>query len=106
LKSLINLYFLKLAGSYKCACTQGYVAVDNGHSCKANLTEYSGGTKLLLTNRYYLKLTDLDGKTDTLVKDQINAVALDFDWASNCSKFIVEQKLYFNQNNIEFDYNS
>ncbi len=75
-------------GSYKCACSRGYVAVDNGRSCKANATEYAVGTKLLLTNRYYLKLADLAGKTDTLIKDQINAVALDFDWASNCGMFL------------------
>ena len=62
--------------------------MDNGRSCKANSTEYSVGTKSLLTNRYYLKLTDLAGKTDTLIMDQINAVALDFDWASNCGMFV------------------
>jgi hypothetical protein len=44
--------------------------MDSGHSCKANSSDYTGGTKLLLTNRYYIKMSDLDGKTDTLIKDQ------------------------------------
>ena len=34
-------------------------------------------------------MADLDGKTDTLIKDQINAVALDFDFVSNCSMLLL-----------------
>ena len=34
--------------------------------------------------RYYIKLSDRAGVTQTLVKNQTNAVAIDYDWKTNC----------------------
>ena len=34
--------------------------------------------------RYYIKLSDRTGVTQTLVKNQTNAVAIDYDWKTNC----------------------
>ena len=68
-------------GSYKCACDLGYLPLDDGHGCKANS---SAPTKILFSSGYYVKMAYMDGKTDVLVKNQINAVAIDFDWQSQC----------------------
>ena len=34
--------------------------------------------------RYYIKLSDKNGRTQTLVKNQTNAVAIDYDWKTDC----------------------
>jgi low-density lipoprotein receptor-related protein 1 (alpha-2-macroglobulin receptor) len=73
---------LNTPGSYKCACLRGYIPADpNSHSCKANSTEEF---KLLFTSRYYIKLANGLGITQTLVKNQTNTVAIDYDWISDC----------------------
>ncbi len=73
---------LNTPGSYHCACARGYVAIDDmAKRCKANSTE---GMKLIFTSRYYIKLANGLGITETLVKNQTNAVAIDYDLLSDC----------------------
>ena len=73
---------LNTPGSYKCACHQGYAPANvNATSCKANTTEEFA---LVFTSKYYIKLSDRQGTTKTLVKNQTNAVAIDYDYQSNC----------------------
>mgnify|MGYP001166999600 FL=1 len=73
---------LNTPGGYKCLCHDGYLAVDDAsHSCKANSTEEF---MILFTSRYYIKLSNGLGITQTLVKNQSNAVAIDYDWKTDC----------------------
>lgn len=68
-------------GSYKCSCKPDYVKHDN-HTCKANSAEH---VRLLLSNRYFIRELGIHDTFNTiLIYDQINTVALDYDWASNC----------------------
>ena len=65
---------LNTAGSYHCACYHGYApANSNASSCKANTTDEF---ELLFTSKYYIKVSDRQGTTKTLVKNQTNAVAI------------------------------
>lgn len=69
-------------GSFKCSCSPGYLAKDSKSlRCKANSSEEF---MLLFTSRYYIKLADKSGFTQTLIKNQTNAVAIDYDWQTNC----------------------
>ena len=69
-------------GSYKCACVPGYIPVGaDAKKCKADSKEEF---MLLFTSRYYIKLADSSGVTNTLIKNQTNAVAIDYDWKSDC----------------------
>ena len=73
---------LNTAGSYHCACYHGYApANSNASSCKANTTDEF---ELLFTSKYYIKVSDRQGTTKTLVKNQTNAVAIDYDVKSKC----------------------
>lgn len=68
------------AGSFKCSCREGYVLKDH-RTCKL----ISGQpAKLIFSNRYYIREVDLSGKMNLLVHNLSNAVALDFDWDSQC----------------------
>ena len=65
---------LNTPGSYHCACYHGYApANSNASSCKANTTDEF---ELLFTSKYYIKVSDRQGTTKTLVKNQTNAVAI------------------------------
>ena len=65
---------LNTPGSYHCACYHGYAPANaNASSCKANTTDEF---KLLFTSKYYIKVSDRQGTTKTLVKNQTNAVAI------------------------------
>lgn len=50
-------------------------------SCRANTTI---APKLILANRYYIRKLDLMGDATLLVHNLTNAVALDFDWKTQC----------------------
>lgn len=68
-------------GSYHCSCTSGYVLQPDRRSCRANSTIPA---KLILANRYYIREVDFAGHTTLLVHNLSNAVALDYEWTSNC----------------------
>ena len=70
---------LNTPGSYKCSCVNGYVPLDGGHRCKANET-----AKIMYSNGYYISLTDMRNRSELIVKNQSNTVALDFDWKNQC----------------------
>ncbi|XP_001985922.2 low-density lipoprotein receptor-related protein 1 isoform X2 [Drosophila grimshawi] len=67
-------------GSYKCLCAKGYELRDH-HTCKAtsNVT-----MKLIFSNRYYIRQVNHTGNGSILIHSLSNAVALDFDWDSQC----------------------
>lgn len=67
-------------GSYHCSCTDGYALKDK-HICKAATSEQA---KLIFSNRYYLREADLHGHSTLLAHNLSNAVALDFDWETQC----------------------
>ncbi|XP_030747153.1 prolow-density lipoprotein receptor-related protein 1 [Sitophilus oryzae] len=66
-------------GSYHCSCHKNYI-LDNG-ACKANSTVK---TTILLANRYYIRELNLNGFSRMVVHNLTNAVALDYDWISQC----------------------
>ncbi|KAH1006209.1 hypothetical protein HUJ05_006962 [Dendroctonus ponderosae] len=69
-------------GSYHCSCHQDYIL--DGNSCKANSTTK---VSLLLANRqvvYYIREIDLLGNSNLIAHNLTNAVALDYDWATQC----------------------
>ncbi|CAB3364278.1 Hypothetical predicted protein [Cloeon dipterum] len=68
-------------GSYVCSCTDDYILKPNKHSCKANS---SVEPSLIFTNKYYIREVDLTGDVTLLATNLTNAVALDFDFSSNC----------------------
>lgn len=67
-------------GSYHCSCADGYALKDK-HICKAVTSEQA---KLIFSNRYYLRETDLHGHSTLIAHNLSNAVALDYDWATKC----------------------
>ncbi|XP_027843018.2 low-density lipoprotein receptor-related protein 1 [Aphis gossypii] len=69
-------------GSYKCDCTAGYTLLRDGFSCKASTIEKP---MLVFANKQYIKQIDLRGiKTEIVVENLTNAVAVDYDYADNC----------------------
>ncbi|CAH0551681.1 unnamed protein product [Brassicogethes aeneus] len=68
-------------GSYLCYCESNYVSSLDGKSCRANSTD---NANLILANRYYIREIDLLGHSTLLAHNLTNAVALDYDWASQC----------------------
>ncbi|XP_060522093.1 prolow-density lipoprotein receptor-related protein 1 isoform X3 [Cylas formicarius] len=68
-------------GSYHCSCHEHYVLHLDKKSCKANSTEK---VSLLLANRYYIRELDLQGNSNLLAHNLTNAVALDYDWETQC----------------------
>lgn len=67
-------------GDYRCSCVDGYELRDKTN-CKA-VSNFQA--KLIFSNRYYLRQTDLSGKDTILVHNLSNAVALDYDWETSC----------------------
>lgn len=63
-------------GSYKCECYDMFVK-KNKTLCKADTIEKS---KIVFSNRYYIRAVDFQGKVEILAHNLSNAVALDFDW--------------------------
>lgn len=68
-------------GSYKCECHKNFVLKNDHHSCKL-LSEHPA--KLVFSNRYYIRELDLSGRMNLLIHNLSNAVALDYDWESQC----------------------
>jgi integrin beta 2 len=54
-------------------CPAGYVRVADGSRCKSNS---SVQPKIMFSNRYYIRLVDLQGNSEIFAKNQSNAVAL------------------------------
>ena len=73
---------LNTPGSYKCSCLPGYVLSPDLASCKAN---HSLPPRILFSNRYYIRYVDLQGDSEIFAKNQSNAVALDYDYSSQCT---------------------
>ena len=69
-------------GSYKCSCVSGYVLSPDLGSCKANS---SLQPKIMFSNKYYIRLVDLQGRSEIFVKNQSNAVAIDYDLETGCT---------------------
>lgn len=67
-------------GSYHCGCIEGFQLRDKT-VCKATSNEH---TELIFSNRYYIRKTGIRGNMSILVHQLSNAVALDFEWSSNC----------------------
>ena len=89
-------------GSYNCSCTDGYIPIHNGHSCKTNSSkhlinffnlgkEHSFSSicfnltglapTLLFSNRYYIREVSLHSRVASVRAHNLtNAVALDYDW--------------------------
>ncbi|XP_023030772.1 low-density lipoprotein receptor-related protein 1 [Drosophila willistoni] len=74
-QTCINTY-----GSYKCLCAKGYELRDH-HTCKATSDI---PMKLIFSNRYYIRQVNVTGNGTILINQLSNAVALDFDWDSQC----------------------
>lgn len=74
-QTCINTY-----GSYKCGCAKGYTLVDS-HTCKATSNI---SMELIFSNRYYIRQVNMVGNVSILINELSNAVALDFDWDSQC----------------------
>ncbi|XP_034653858.1 prolow-density lipoprotein receptor-related protein 1 isoform X1 [Drosophila subobscura] len=74
-QTCINTY-----GSYKCICAKGYALVDH-HTCKATSNV---SMELIFSNRYYIRQVNMEGNGTILINELSNAVALDFDWESQC----------------------
>ncbi|KAB0803781.1 hypothetical protein PPYR_00751 [Photinus pyralis] len=68
-------------GSFHCSCVDGYVLHSDRKSCRANSTIPA---KLILANRYYIREVDLDGHSTLVAHNLTNAVALDYEWKSQC----------------------
>ena len=73
---------LNTPGSYKCSCLPGYVLSPDLASCKAN---NSVAPSIIFSNRYYIRFVDLQGDSEIFARNQSNAVAVDYDYSSNCS---------------------
>ncbi|XP_055692338.1 low-density lipoprotein receptor-related protein 1 [Lutzomyia longipalpis] len=67
-------------GSYHCSCIEGFTRRDRAN-CKA---DSDVDMRLIFSNRYYIREVDLSGRMTLLVHNLSNAVALDFDWSSQC----------------------
>ncbi|XP_049539126.1 low-density lipoprotein receptor-related protein 1B [Anopheles darlingi] len=67
-------------GSYHCACLEGFELRSNG-TCRANSFDR---TKLIFSNRYYLREVDLNGTMSILAHNLTNAITLDHDWQEQC----------------------
>ncbi|XP_043066692.1 low-density lipoprotein receptor-related protein 1 isoform X1 [Drosophila bipectinata] len=74
-QTCVNTY-----GSYKCGCAKGYALVDR-HTCKATSNI---SMELIFSNRYYIRQVNMAGNGTILINELSNAVALDFDWDSQC----------------------
>ncbi|XP_002138212.3 prolow-density lipoprotein receptor-related protein 1 isoform X1 [Drosophila pseudoobscura] len=74
-QTCVNTY-----GSYKCICAKGYALVDH-HTCKATSNV---SMELIFSNRYYIRQVNMEGNGTILINELSNAVALDFDWDSQC----------------------
>nr|XP_022909737.1 low-density lipoprotein receptor-related protein 1 isoform X1 [Onthophagus taurus] len=68
-------------GSFTCSCKSNYYLESDNRTCVAVTTETP---KIIVANRYYIRQVDLVGRHTILVHNLSNAVALDFDWKSNC----------------------
>lgn len=68
-------------GSYHCSCQKDYILHFDKKSCRANSTVK---VTLILANRYYIRELDLRGHSTLRAHNLTNAVALDYDWASQC----------------------
>ena len=73
---------LNTLGSYKCSCLPGYTLSPDLASCKANS---SIPPSIMFSNRYYIRLVDLQGNSEIFAKNQSNAVALDYDYETKCA---------------------
>ena len=73
---------LNTPGSFKCSCLPGYVLSPDLASCKANS---SLPPKVMFSNKYYIRFVDLQGRSEIFVKNQSNAVAIDYDYESGCT---------------------
>ncbi|CAH1165542.1 unnamed protein product [Phyllotreta striolata] len=68
-------------GSYHCGCAANYTLRYDRISCRADsLVKVS----LILANRYYIRELDLNGRSTLLAHNLTNAVALDYDWLTQC----------------------
>ena len=59
-----------------------WILLDHPDQCR--IGHFSYNFFFLFIFRYYIKLSDRAGVTRTLVKNQTNAVAIDYDWKTNC----------------------
>ena len=60
----------------------GYLLSPDLASCKANNSE---PPRIMFSNRYYVRFLDLQGNSEIFVKNQSNAVALDYDFETRCA---------------------
>jgi hypothetical protein len=54
-------------------CPSGYILAADGSRCKSNSTVQP---KIMFSNRYYIRMVDLQGNSEIFAKNQSNAVAL------------------------------
>lgn len=67
-------------GSYHCSCYEGYKEI-NKTLCKIVSPE---PIKIIFSNRYYIREVDITGQMTILIRNLSNAVALDYDWETQC----------------------
>ena len=63
-------------------CPIGFRLASNPPHCKS---VSAVPPKILFSNRYYIRIVDLAGTSEIFAKNQSNAVALDFDYESECA---------------------
>ena len=65
----------------KKSCKPGYHLSSSG-VCKAKSTIQP---KILFSNRFYIRMVDFLGNSEIFAKNQTNAVAIDYDYATQCA---------------------
>ena len=69
-------------GSYRCVCAIGYDALNEARSCKANSDVQP---TLIYSNKHFLRNVSFFGSQRGILTGNLtNAVALDFDWSTQC----------------------